>query len=302
MPEADLDLPAATELIAEAWPDLRGQPTRVVGVGWDNLAVSVGAEVVVRIARRAVAAELLWTEHRVLPGLAPVLPLPASVPVDIALIEARHPFPFCRYAWLRGRPASDGDWSLDARAAAAPVLGAFLRALHGVPVSAEAASLGPVDEIGRMDLAMRLERNLPRAAELREWRPGERTDEAFARMGSLLGTPAWEGEPVWCHGDLYARHVLVDENAVPVGVIDWGDVHLGDPAVDLSLVYGLLPPSARSAFWAAYGPVDEATRGRARFRSLHSSFCLIHYGHAVSDEHLLRAGQIGWDFALAPEP
>ncbi|MCH7839494.1 MAG: phosphotransferase [Planctomycetes bacterium] len=36
------------------------------------------------------------------------------------------------------------------------------------------------------------------------------------------------------HRDLYARHMLVDDDGRPCGVIDWGDVHVGDPAIDLS--------------------------------------------------------------------
>ena len=39
--------------------------------------------------------------------------------------------------------------------------------------------------------------------------------------------------PVFVHGDLYSRHLLVDDAGRPCGVIDWGDCHVGDPAVDL---------------------------------------------------------------------
>ena len=80
--------------------------------------------------------------------------------------------------------------------------------------------------------------------------------------------------------------MLIDGSGRPSGIIDWGDVHLGERAVDLSVAYGLFDAHTRRSFWSAYGPVSPATRDRARFRSLHSSLCLLHYGHAVGDGFL----------------
>lgn len=40
-----------------------------------------------------------------------------------------------------------------------------------------------------------------------------------------------------CHGDLHVRHLLVDRDGSATGVIDWGDLCLADPAVDLSIAY-----------------------------------------------------------------
>src|SRR5437773_2511881 len=41
-----------------------------------------------------------------------------------------------------------------------------------------------------------------------------------------------DAEPTWIHGDLHARNVLVENGAI-TGVIDWGDVAVGDRATDL---------------------------------------------------------------------
>ena len=35
------------------------------------------------------------------------------------------------------------------------------------------------------------------------------------------------------HGDLYFSHILVNEKGKLAGVIDWGDIHIGDVAIDL---------------------------------------------------------------------
>lgn len=306
VPEVALDLDGAAALVRAAWPELAAHEVVEVGLGWDNLALGLrlGGETVgvVRIARRAVARELLHNEARWLPALAAALPLPVSAPQGLVTLPERYPFPLARYPWLPGRPASDGPWSAEARAAAAPVLGRFLRALHDLPVSEAALAEAPRDDIERMDLAGRMERCADRRAELAGWRPDLPLDAVFERLAHLARAPAHPGPPRWCHGDLYARHLLLDEAGAPCGVIDWGDLHLGDPAVDLSAAYGLLPPVARPAFWAAYGAVDPATRDRARGRSLYSSFYVLHYGQAVGDDHLVEAGEIGLAHALDPAP
>ena len=55
------------------------------------------------------------------------------------------------------------------------------------------------------------------------------------------------------------------ERASPLaGVIDWGDCAAGDPAIDLAVGWSIVPPAARGAFLAAYGPVSSATWARAQ--------------------------------------
>ena len=47
-----------------------------------------------------------------------------------------------------------------------------------------------------------------------------------------LGAEPWAGPAVWAHGDLGAGNLLVRDGAL-AGVIDWGGLVAGDPAVDL---------------------------------------------------------------------
>ena len=76
-----------------------------------------------------------------------------------------------------------------------------------------------------------------------------------------------------CHGDLGPRHVLTDDSGEPTGIVDWGDVHVGDPAVDLSIAWSFTR-EAREAFFRAYGPVDDDRRRLARFRAIDHSASL----------------------------
>jgi aminoglycoside phosphotransferase (APT) family kinase protein len=93
---------------------------------------------------------------------------------------------------------------------------------------------------------------------------------------------------VLVHGDLYSRHLIVDDRGRVAGVIDWGDVHLGEPATDLMVAWAMLPPSARAEFFSAYGEVDALTWKLSRFRALNHTGNVIPYAHQTGDEPLLR--------------
>src|SRR5205807_941090 len=115
--------------------------------------------------------------------------------------------------------------------------------------------------------------------------------EALVGMVERLAKAApHNAPPCWVHGDLYSRHLLVNESGMLCGVIDWGDVHLGDPALDISIALSFLPPKARPEFEAAYGPIDETAWDRARFKAIWYGAPLIEYGMDVGDEAIRNAG------------
>ncbi len=93
---------------------------------------------------------------------------------------------------------------------------------------------------------------------------------------------------VLCHGDLYDRHLLVSSDGTLSGVIDWGDVHRGDPGVDLAVAHRVLPASAHDAFRAAYGPIDDARWNVARARALYHAASTLFYARDVGDAPLER--------------
>ncbi len=92
------------------------------------------------------------------------------------------------------------------------------------------------------------------------------------------------------HGDLYARHILLDDSASISGVIDWGDVHFGHPANDLMAAHTMLPSDAHAEFIDAYGGIDEATWLLAKYRAIYHSALVAHYGMNIEDAALVNAG------------
>lgn len=296
--EADVSLARedAARLIETQFPDLVPVRLERIGAGWDNDAYLVNGLWVFRFPRRQIAADLIGREAWALPRLAPHLPLPVPVPVFAGMAETGgYPYPFAGYAHLPGKTACQIAWTEQERAANAVGLARFLAALHAVPVNDETRAAAPGDTIGRTDLARRalqLKERLQALAPVLPELCGQDAGALSALADCLARTPPHAGLTGWVHGDLYARHLLVDNATKTLcGVIDWGDVHVGDPALDLSLAFSFLPPEARPAFRAAYsGALDEAAWDRARFRALWYGAILTLYGGEIGDDALRAAG------------
>ena len=99
-------------------------------------------------------------------------------------------------------------------------------------------------------------------------------------------------EHVLVHGDLHFRHVLVEDGRAS-GVIDWGDVCLADPAIDLQLVWSFPPPESRPAFLDAYGPLTDEQLLRARVVALSLGAALAAYGHVEGMPSVAREALAG---------
>lgn len=95
------------------------------------------------------------------------------------------------------------------------------------------------------------------------------TDAVTAVWEAALTAPAWEGPPVWIHGDLAAGNLLTAQGRLSA-VIDFGTLAVGDPAVDLLPAWLFLPAGARDLFRTALD-VDDATWARGRGWALASS-------------------------------
>ena len=96
-----------------------------------------------------------------------------------------------------------------------------------------------------------------------------------------------------------ARHLLVDAPGGLAGVIDRGDGCIGDPARDLPVAVGSLPPPARRDVWRTPARADHATRARARFVCVARSVQLLVYALDVGDAPRAAEAEIALGHALA---
>ncbi len=71
-------------------------------------------------------------------------------------------------------------------------------------------------------------------------------DAAIKVWKAALAT-TWEYPAVWVHGDISAGNLLVQKGKLS-GVIDFGQLTLGDPACDLAIAWTLFKGNSRAIF------------------------------------------------------
>lgn len=273
--------PGSSALLAEQAPELAGHPLQEVPGGRDNAVVRVGDALAVRLPRTAAAAMLLRNEQRWLPRLGPALPLPVPVPVVAGRPGAGFPHAWSVVPWRRGRTADRQPYDEDRLA---DDLTAFLAALHvPAPADAPANPVRGVPLAGRRDRFARSVARHPQAPALQR------------ELGRLASVPGPAGPAVWVHGDLHARNVVVDERRV-VAVIDFGDLHAGDRAIDLAWTWMLLGAPARERVRDGLR-LDSGTWARARGWALVLGGLMWEIGTDEGDAEFLRTGTRALDRA-----
>jgi aminoglycoside phosphotransferase (APT) family kinase protein len=294
-------------LIEAQFPELAPVRLDTVGEGYDNTVYRVNSAYTFRFPRRTIAAKLLQTECALLPALER-LGLPLAIPLlryaGRPAADDAYPWPFAGYSFLPGQPP--GPAAAAARARAVEPLALFLRRLHRFP-AAEARALGvPGDELGRMDLAKRLRQldaSLEQAQRLGLW-PASALPPVLAAIDTVrpLASCIADRPRMLVHGDLHIRNVVADDEGTLTGIIDWGDVHVGDAALDLSIAYSYVPPAERGRFFALYGQEpDETTARLARFFAVYVGFVLLVYGRDRGNEPLVAAARHSIENALLTE-
>ena len=265
--EREVDEPLVRRLIAAQLPQWAGLDLeRVQSDGTDNAIYRLGDDMAVRMPRYRGAASQVEKEAKWVPRLAPHLPF--DVPVPLALGEPSEGYPWhwsvCR--WVPGeRGAVD-----DERDAAARLAG-FVRAMQRVDPSG-----GPPPgehNFGRGSHLVTRDRWVRDALE-------EVSDEvdvaaAAAVWEQALAAPLWDRTPVWVHGDLHGGNLLVSEGRL-AGVIDFGGLGVGDPAVDVMPAWTFLSAEGREVFRARLD-ADDATWDRGRGWALSMGLIALPY-------------------------
>ncbi len=275
-PETDVGPERARELIAAQFPELSEAPIEPLARGWDNTVFLVDGRWAFRFPRREIAVAGVHRELDVLGRLAPHLPLPIPTPAFVGAPTDGYPWPWFGAAYLPGEELAASGLADEARVGLAAALGGFLRALHAPGVASRIGGSMPVDPMRRTDMAFRTVQTRARLQVLVDGRLWEPSDEVDALLDDASRIPP-PSRTVMLHGDLHVRHVLVDPAGAATGVIDWGDVCVGDPSADLAIAYGAFAGEARDALLAAYGAVDGLTELRARVIACFLAAALLAY-------------------------
>jgi 8-oxo-dGTP pyrophosphatase MutT (NUDIX family) len=208
--------------------------------GPDTVATAVEGTWLDRVPRYPDVEASLLHEVKLMPRLAPLLPLEVPVPIVLEESPLR-----VRHRLLPGElgprvPLTPDDGRR---------LGEFLRALHDMPVNIYVESGIPEQTEARAELLATLERMLHRVLPLL---PQEHQEAGKA----LLRRVALRSPTTLVHGDLTAQHVASGPDGL-VGILDWKDARVADPALDLAWpLYGT-PEAVAEAVATAYGVTDE---------------------------------------------
>ena len=255
--ELEIDEPLVRRLLAAQFPQWAKLPLEpVLPAGTDNAIYRLGDDMAVRLPRIHWAAERVEKEVDWLPKLAPHLPLPIPVPLARGGPDDDYPWHWSVCRWLEGETATV-DRLADAYQTATDIAG-FVAALQLIDPTGGPApgahNAGRGAPLATRDASVR-----KAVAVLRGDLDAHAVTVAWERA---LEAPVWQGTPVWIHGDLDSRNLLVREGRLSA-VIDFGCLGVGDPACDVMVAWKLLPAHVRDVFRATLS-IDETTWERAR--------------------------------------
>jgi aminoglycoside phosphotransferase (APT) family kinase protein len=284
--EETVDVERARTLIAAQFHELAEAPMELIGAGWDNTVIRVDGAWVFRFPRRAIAIPGVEREIEVLPRLAPNLSLPVPEPRWVGVPADGFPWPWFGAPHIAGTELAAAHPTDADRTELAARLGEFLRGLHAPALRSRIGPTLPADPNRRADMGFRVDATRSRVAQLAADEIWQAPPEVHALLDDAERLPP-SPYTVVLHGDLHARHVIVDERGSVAGVIDWGDVCVGDPAIDLSIAYGAFAGPARAALLEAYGRrVDGLTEMRARVLATSLAAALLDYAMDLDLEWL----------------
>lgn len=264
--ELDTDEALVRRLLAAQFPHWAELPIAALPFGGtDNAIYRLGDELSVRMPRRSDwAAGSVDKEFEWLPKLASLLPLPVPTPIARGAAGEGYPHEWSVFSWLDGEDATGAP--LDLRRAAldlAELLGTLWRIdpSGGPPAGGRGGSLHPRDEWVRAGIEAL----------------GDLIDAAAvtAAWDAALAAPEWDGPPVWIHGDLDARNLLVRDARI-TGVLDWNSICVGDPACDVKVAWAVLDAETRPVFRDLL-EIDDATWARGRGWALSQAMIALPY-------------------------
>jgi len=262
--EARIDVSVVSALVAAQFPEWAELPVAPVGKpGVDNATYRLGDEMSVRLPRFERWVGQVFREHEWLPVLAPQLPLAVSVPLAQGEPGEGYPFPWSVYKWLDGDAA--GPEALTDSEESARELAAFVAAFQrvdptGGPPPGWSNGFRGVPMGDDSDSPIVESRVRPKIAALDGLYDVAALTEVWE---AALAAPAWDGPPVWIHGDPAPGNILLQDGRFSA-VIDFGTIAVGDPACDLIAAWNWFPTRQARDIYRADLKVDDATWTRGR--------------------------------------
>lgn len=226
------DLDTASRVIQEELPEFKDCHLIGDDSGWDNYAVTVNDDFLFRFPRRQDSLEQIKKETEVLNILHSKLPPYIKVPKYLAT-NLDKDYPFVHYRMIQGEPLTKelyGKFTDSEKEKFVQQITEFLHILHSIDTN-QCKNLNKVNALEKYQhLYQQVVKTCFKYLTREEQ---EKTQKLFE---GYFNDPAMRNyTPTVVHNDLSENHILITETGI--GIIDFGDTDIFDPAIDISWFY-----------------------------------------------------------------
>ena len=205
----------------------------VIGNGFGSLVIESDQGIIFRIAKNLETAKQYLIESNVLPKIRHCLDINIPNPIWHIYNSTSTPYGIIGYSKLKGNPITFNKINDMNRSTIAKEVARFIISFH--QISYENLHLDNITKRGNDKLSLaalcentsgflKSELDTEEYKIMEKWWKETLEDDTFNNYKSTL-----------CHGDLWFENILVDDNySHVVGIIDFSDMMIGDPAVDLA--------------------------------------------------------------------
>lgn len=255
-------LPPRTEaqleaLVHQDFPDLHWSTRQLITEGWDHEVLILDNRYVFRFPNDDYYRSHLQHEIRLLKLLQPL------VNINIPSYQFIAPnIEFAGYPLIPGRNLTKEVFSKLAsneKPTIAKQLADFLSVLHTLITNGHDLSFVPGWDFAEEYLESKqlAAKHLPSVLSPEDY---EIVNKMLANIDTLL--PQHQPK-VFLHGDIYSRHLFWDTDKQQLGLIDFGDMTLGDPAYDFGELFEYGEDFVKQVYKAYQGPKDDTFLDRA---------------------------------------
>lgn len=288
----------ALRIIALQYPEFRNSEISFLGSGCDYTTFALDGQTVFRFAQRNEYREQIRFEIFVLKAIANKIPLKIPYPKWVGNETKEYPFPFFGYPYIEGTQHFTDNLFIESIDAFLQPLIATLCILHSQdkrkfeevvpPMSVYRDTPQTVFEENRV-YYKRIKENLE--GDLRMF-----SKEFWSRPRYEM-LPYDSNRKVLIHSDLSMEHVLF-KNGIN-GIIDWGDVGIGNPIWDFVGLWMWGGDKFLLSAIKQYSIADfSAYLNTIRFLGICSAFGEIEYGYSKPSRNHIRIGQTALRHAL----
>lgn len=219
----------AERAIRDCFPDFHLNTIDFLKAGWDSAAFLINGDTIFRFPKRAEVAEKLRGEIEVLKSLSSRTPI--AIPNHCYIGDSNPDFPylFVGYTLLVGKSQTERRVSLQSDERKRLVK--FLNILHSLPINSfqYVSQDDPLQSSAWRDEREKFEERLSSVAEI-----NPNLEKKLRRYFETFNWAVIDEPfvPAIIHNDLLPEHILLGGDDRISAVIDWGDIAIGDPAVD----------------------------------------------------------------------